>query len=243
MAVLSLARVSKSYWRGRHEIPVLDDVSLAVAAGEVVAVLGARAAGKTTLLRVACGIEAPDRGEVRFDGRELTARRRSPRLAGVPRGIGWVRRGGPAIASMTMLDYVALPLLAEVRHRDAQRRATRALADVGVPDAAAATWGELSDTERTLVTIAQATIHEPLLLLADDPASGLGVADRERVLAVMRRAVERTGMAVLMAVADVPELLRADRVHSLSGGELLAATTRQAQVIPFRRTAGAPDVR
>lgn len=243
MAVLSLEGVSKSYWRGRHEIAVLDDVTLTVGAGEIVAVLGTRAAGKTTLLRVACGIEAPDRGVVRFEGRDLAARRRGPRLAGVPRAIGWVRRAGPAIPSMTVLDHVALPLLGQLRHRDAHRRATRVLADVGVPEVAGATWAQLSDTERTLVAIAQATIHEPTLVLADDPASGLDVGDRERVLAVLRRAVSRHGAAVLMTAAELPELLRADAVHALSGGELLAARPIEADVIPFRRPAGMPDAR
>lgn len=238
MTLLALGGVAKSYWRGRHEIVVLDDVSLEVESGQVVAVFGERAAGKTTLLRIACGIEPPDRGTIRFQDRDLATLRRPPRIAGLPREIGWVRRAGPAITSMPMLDYVALPLLSHVRHREAHRRAARALADVGVEAAALATWSELSDSERTLVTIAQATIHEPALLLADDPTVGLGIDERETVLAVLRRAVQRTGMAVLMAVADVPEMLRADTVLSLSGGELLAPSPRQAQVIQFPRAAG-----
>jgi ABC-type lipoprotein export system ATPase subunit len=238
MPLLALDGVRKSYWRGRHEIRVLDDVSLELEGGEFVALFGDRASGKTTLLRLACGIEAPDAGAVRFEGRDLATLRRPPRIAGVSKRIGWVRRAGPSISAMQMLDYVALALLGDVHHREAHRRASRALTDVGGRDLATATWGELSDAERTLVSIAQATAHEPLLLLADDPTVSLGVGERETVLALLRTAAERGGMAVLMTVPDVPEMLRAHTVMTLSDGELIRPTRQGADVIQFPRGQG-----
>jgi ABC-type lipoprotein export system ATPase subunit len=235
MALLSLEGVCKSYWRGRHELVVLDDVSVEIDAGELVAVFGQRASGKTTLLRIAAGIEPPDEGIVRFDGRDLATLRRPPRLAGLHARIGWVRRAGPLIASMDMLDYVALPLLGGAHHREAHRRATRALRDVGANELARATWHELSDAERTLVMIAQALVRRPALLLADDPTATLGVEERETVLALLRATAEATGAAVLMTAPDVPDMLRSHRVMSLSDGELLEPTARRrgAEVIDF----------
>jgi len=91
MTLLALERVSKSHWRGRHEIVVLDEVSLEVESGELVAIFGQRAAGKTTLLRIAAGIEQPDAGCVRFEGVELGAGR-FRRLTGIHPRIGWVGR-------------------------------------------------------------------------------------------------------------------------------------------------------
>jgi ABC-type lipoprotein export system ATPase subunit len=233
MTLLALERVSKSHWRGRHEIVVLDDVSLEVEAGELVAIFGQRASGKTTLLRIAAGIEAPDSGSVRFEGDALGAGR-FRRLTGIHARIGWVGRQGPFASGMRMLDHVALPLLRAVAADEAERSATRALKRVGAGDLANARWHELSDAERTLVTIAHAIVRDPKLLLADDPTSGLGLEQRETVLALLRSIAEDQGMAILATVPEIPDALRSHRVISLSDGELIQATRRgPGEVIAF----------
>lgn len=233
MTLLALERVSKSHWRGRHEIVVLDAVSLEVEPGELVAIFGQRAAGKTTLLRIAAGIEAPDSGRVRFEGRELGSGR-FRRLTGIHEHIGWVGRHGPFASGMRMLDHVALPLLRGVSAEEAERRATRTLKRVGAGDLASARWHELSDAERTLVTIAHAIVRDPALLLADDPTSGLGVEERETILGLLRSIAEEQHMAVLATVPEVPDALRSHRVMSLGDGELIQATRRASgEVIAF----------
>lgn len=239
MTLLALEQVRKSYWRGRHEVVVLDDVSCEVEEGEFVAIFGRRAAGKTTLLRIAAGIEAPDGGVVRFDGRDVATRRPSSRIAGLDPRIGWMRRTGPLIASMEMLDYVALPLLGSLPHREAHRHATRVLNDVGAKDLARATWGALSDAERTLVMLAQATVRRPRLLLADDPTVSLGLEERESVLTLLRRTADAGGMAVLMTVPEAPDMLHAHQVMSLADGDLIRAAPRPpGQVIELRAGRG-----
>ncbi len=239
MTLLELNGVGKSYWRGRHEVVVLDDVSFAIAPGEFTAIFGQRASGKTTLLRIAAGIEAPDAGTVSFAGRDLATLRRSPRIAGLDPRVGWMRRSGPLIASMEMLDYVALPLMGTHPHREAHRQATRMLRDVGARDLARATWGALSDAERTLVMLAQATVRRPLLLLADDPTVSLGVEERTSILALLRATADAGGMAVLMTVPDVPDMLHSHQVMSLADGELIKPAPRpQAQVIELRTGRG-----
>ena len=233
MTLQALERVSKSHWRGRHEIVVLDDVSLEVEAGELVAIFGQRASGKTTLLRIAAGIDAPDAGCVRFEGRELGAGR-FRRLTGIHAHIGWVGRQAPFASGMRMLDHVALPLLRVAAADEAERRATRALKRVGAGELAGARWHELSDAERTLVTIAHAIVREPALLLADDPTSGLGLEERETVLALLRSIADGQGTAVLATIPEIPDALRSHRVMSLSDGELLQATRRgTGEVIAF----------
>ena len=238
--LLSLDHVTKRYVRGRHEIVALDDVSLEITPGEFVAVFGSHASGKTTLLRVAAGIERADEGRVLFASNDLTEWASSARRRGLHPRIGWLRRSGPFLPSMEMLDYVALPLLSTVSEpAEALRRATRALAQAQAEDLTRATWDELSDAERTYVMLAQAVVCEPALLLADDPTRGLGAGDRERMLARLR-ALADAGMAVLMTVPDVPDMLRAHRVMTLSDGELLVATAQQRRgdVIDFPRRRG-----
>ena len=239
MSMLHLERVSKSFWRGPSEIGVLKGVSLDVRAGDLVAVYGQRGAGKTTLLRVAAGFDAPGAGRVTFEGRDL-AGLSSGQLARLHREqIGWVERAGPHSRELAIQTYLALPLYRESGPKAAQRRAHAALARVGAEDCADQRWHDLSDTARILVAIAQALVREPRLLVVDDPTAGLGIVDRERIAGLLRSAAEDGGIGVLMAVPDMPALLHAHEVRSLSRGRLLAPTRppadRDGAVVDFPR--------
>ncbi|HTR88865.1 MAG TPA: ATP-binding cassette domain-containing protein [Solirubrobacteraceae bacterium] len=232
-ALLSLTHTSKSYWRGPHETVVLDDVSLDVRAGEMIAIWGRRGAGKTTLLKVAAGLEPPDRGIVSFQGRDVRSRRPGlGHLLGT--SIGWVQRSGPLSEGMLAIEYVALPLLGRVSRREALRRASASLGQVGVRDCARSGWSSLTDGERTLVCIAHALVREPRLLIADDPTANLDILQREEVIALLAAAAEQRGLGVLMTVPDMPEMLGAHRVGSLSeGGLILSQDDDGENVIDF----------
>ncbi|HTU79238.1 MAG TPA: ATP-binding cassette domain-containing protein [Solirubrobacteraceae bacterium] len=223
LALLSLSGVCKSYWRGAREIAVLDDVSLELSAGEVLAVWGQRGAGKSTLAMIAAGLETADRGAVCFEGQGLVA----SRGAGAPRlreGIGWVHRMGPRSADFRMIvDYVALPLLGAYSPRAARRRASSMLGRLGVADCAEACWESLTDGERTLVALAHALVREPRLLVADGPTANLNVLQREEVTALLRRAADEEGLGILITVPDMPEMVYADQIGSLSDGRLVIA--------------------
>jgi ABC-type lipoprotein export system ATPase subunit len=239
--LLALEQVSKTYWRGRHEIVALDRVSLTIELGEFVAIFGRRRAGKTTLLRIAAGLDAPDSGTVWFQDRVQFSRKRPSRLGGLAEGVGWMQRSGPLAGSMRMLDYVAMPLLDSVRHREARQRAAQTLERMSAGQFADASWDELSDADRMLVMLARAMVREPKLLLADVPTSGLDTREREIVLGLLRRAAESSGMAVLITVPEVPDMLRSHRVMSLSDGELMQANRRPpAAVIDLPRGPSEP---
>jgi lipoprotein-releasing system ATP-binding protein len=235
--LLALDRVSKTHWRGRHEIVALDEVSFGLEAGEFAAIFGRRASGKSTLLRIAAGLDAPDSGTVALNGRDLFPTGRRPRLGGLPEGVGWMQRTGPLTGSMRILDYVAMPLLEHVSHRQAHQRAIRALDRMVAGHLADAVWGTMSDAERMLAMLARAIVHEPVLLLADDPTAGLDTQEREIVLGLVRRLTESSGMAALITVPEVPDVLRSHRVMSLSGGELMQPTRHRSRtVIDFPRS-------
>jgi putative ABC transport system ATP-binding protein len=220
--LLQLESVSKSYMRGPRELRVLKDVSLDVHPGEFVGVYGQRGSGKTTLLHLAAGFEAPSSGVANFDGRNLADLSRSRRARLHREEIGWVERAGPQSAGLPMRVYVGLSLYRTVGPAKAQQRAVAALAKVGAEDAADARWSSLSDTARTLVAIAEALVRQPRLLVVDDPTAGLSIIDRERVVGLLRSAAEDGGLGVLMAVPDMPAMLHAHEVRSLSRGRLLA---------------------
>jgi ABC-type lipoprotein export system ATPase subunit len=219
-ALLSLEAVSKSFWRGPSEVRVLTGASLQVHAGEFVAVWGKRGAGKTTLLRIAAGLETPDHGTVRFEGGDLSMLSETGHARLMRERVGWVRRSGPR-SELCMLDYVALPLLIEHGHRQANGRASDALARVGMSQCAGQRWESLSDGERALVAIAHGVARAPSLLLIDDPTSNLGVREREEVIVLLRSLVEESKLAVLMTAPDMPATLRSHQLRALSGGRLI----------------------
>jgi ABC-type lipoprotein export system ATPase subunit len=220
--LLSIEHVSKTYWRGPHELRVLRDVSLDVYPGDFIAIYGQRSAGKTTLLTLAAGYESPDDGSVRFDGHDLNALPRE-RLAELHlREIGLVHRAGPQSQDLRVIEHVAMALLRDLGHHEAHKRAKTALAHVGVAECAFEKWTTLSDAERMSVAVAQAIVRKPRLLLVDDPTAGLDVLERERLVALLRATADDAKVGVLMAVPDLPAMMRAHDVRSLSDGQLLA---------------------
>jgi ABC-type lipoprotein export system ATPase subunit len=233
---LALEGVSKSYWRGPHETAVLKDISLSVYAGECVAVWGQRGSGKTTLLKVAAGLESPDEGTISFKGRDLHARSKAEMVRLLREEIGWARRSGPESDELEMLDYVALPLLKGHTLKRARRRSAQALAHVGVADCCNGRWEDLTDGERTLVSIAHAMVRKPSLLVVDDPTANLDVLQREEVMGLLRSTAEQEWLAVLITVPDMPSMVHAHRIGSLSDGRLLVpsgASPERDNVVEF----------
>jgi ABC-type lipoprotein export system ATPase subunit len=220
-ARLSLEGVSKSYWRGPHETTVLRGISLSVYDGECVAVWGQRGSGKTTLLKVAAGLEAPENGVVNFNGGDLAQMSRAELVRLLREEIGWARRTGPESDELEMLDYVALPLLKVQTMRRARRRSAAALARVGVEGCSKGRWEDLTDGERTLVSIAHAMVRQPSLLVVDDPTANLDVLQREEVMGLLRNTAEQDWLAVLITVPDMPSMVHAHRIGSLSDGSLM----------------------
>jgi ABC-type lipoprotein export system ATPase subunit len=224
--LLSLRNVSVSFPRGRrHVVAVLADASLDVDAGELVTVLAQRAQGKTTLLRVAAGMDLPARGEVWFKGEDLcriSDRRRSALLR---RHIGFAEPLGPDI-DLPVLVHVAIPLFASLSKKEAYERARVALKRVGAQECADQPWRSLADSERALAALAQAIVRRPELLLVDDLTATLGLAATERMGRLLRSIAGEDGMAVLMSVSDADATTWFDRVASLSGGELRVAPSQ-----------------
>lgn len=219
-ALLSFRHVSLSVLRGRrHVVRVLDDVSLDLYPGQLVAVFAQRAQGKTTLLRVAAGIECPSRGEVWFKGQDLCRLSDRKRSALLSREIGFAEPLGPDI-DLPVLAHVAVPLLATHSKREAYERARIALERVGAEECADQPWMSLADSERALAAIAQGIVRRPELLLVDDLTATLGMAATEMVGRLLHSIAREDGLAVVMSASDADATTWFDRVVTLAGGEL-----------------------
>ncbi len=239
--LLSLAGVSRGAARGAGRMEgLLVDVSLDVVAGELVAVVGSRSQGKTTLLQLAAGLVAPEAGVVRFRGHDLAGLSEGEHARLLREEIGLAGQSGPRV-DLQMEHYVAAPLLVNRRRkhrRQAFARATAALERVGMASRARQRWGDLSRWDRALVDIAQGIVGEPGLLLVDDVIDGLGMRETAQVTKLLRSLAEDEGMGVVMAVSEGEAALSAHRVFSLSRGRLKAISdqrTRPQNVIAFSR--------
>lgn len=220
--------------RGRRDRDVLHAVSFEVATAEVVAVWGRRRSGRSTLLRVAAGIELPDEGAVRFGGVDLRARS----MLGLPDGIGYCTTTFTRAIGDSVLDHVAAPLLGGSSSvPGAEAHALAALRRVGAVACASLDPLELDHAEVTRVAIARALVTDPRLLLVDEPTAGASPArDRDAILALLRSLADRDGIAVLMTASEATDLAGADRALTLDGGELRGQTVAAtATVVPLRR--------
>lgn len=230
MSLLSIERATKRYRRGRLERVAIRDVSLEIEPGELVAVWGPRRSGRTTLLRVAAGIEFPDEGTVSFEGSDLSRCR--DRVLGRRIGYCQDRLGDRDL----VVDYVAAGLLAQdVSTRQARRRAEEALVRVGAEACGRLECHELDGGEVARVSIASALVAAPALLVIDEPTNGVDLLERDPLLALLR-SIASEGVAVLMSTGDAQGLAGVDRALSIDNGELRGElTTSNATVVPLRR--------
>lgn len=223
---LVLKGVHKSYLRGNRRLRVLEDVSLTVAPGEIVAVVGSRYEGKTTLLQIASGFEQPDSGEVWFGDHDLTKLSLSSREEIWRTEIAWVSREASNLG-FEMLDYVALPLrVGRGRASAADDVAMAALERVGLTAAARRRWEELSNWERVLVALARGIAKKPSLVVIDDVIDGLGPSKTREAGELLCSVVRELGCGVLMSASDGEAALLADRVWSFSGRGLRLMSDR-----------------
>lgn len=238
MALLSVEHVGKTHFVGPYEKRVLVDVSLRMRPGDLFGVWGPQRSGKSTLLRLAAGLETPDVGVVRFDGSDLANLSKAQRDALRLTDIGLVQREGPRSQAFTVLDHVAVPLFKRYKPRQARDRAMTMLKKLDVAECHDARWHHLSDCEKALVSLARGLVREPRLLLVDDPTCGLDAPQQKEVLDLLRKAVVEQRIAVLMTSSVLAAVTEAHEAFTLSDGCLLPVTDASrpgGEVVELRR--------
>jgi putative ABC transport system ATP-binding protein len=199
---------------------VLDDVSMAVAGGDMVALYGPSGSGKSTLLAVLAGLEPPDEGEVRFEGRDLHGLPAEQRRA-LRRGrIALVLQAYGLLALLTVRENVELAQRLSGRDlAQARAAATGWLEELGLAGRAEHRAEELSGGEQQRVALARALAGGADLLLADEPTAELDEANRDRALALLRAAADQ-GTAVVVATHDPAVVACCDRMLRLTDGRV-----------------------
>jgi len=224
-AVLIARDVHKAYDQGAARISVLDGVSLAVARGEMVAILGASGSGKSTLLHILGLLDAPDAGEVVVAG-TATARLSETEKSGLRnRKLGFVYQFHHLLAEFSALDNVAMPLIVRRESRRAAReQAENVLEQVGLSTRAAHFPGQLSGGERQRVALARALVARPACVLADEPTGNLDRHTARDMYALLARVKEESGTAFVIVTHDHELAALADRRLVMAAGRLLDET-------------------
>ncbi len=223
-ALVEIEALSKSYWRGGNEVPVLVDLSLEIRAGEFVALMGPSGSGKSTLLNLIAGLDRPTRGSLRIDGRELSdfGERELDRWRN--RSIGFVFQFYNLIPVLSAVENVEIPLLISDYGADERRaRCEAALRIVGLGHRLEHRPGELSGGEQQRVAIARALVNDPLLVLADEPTGDLDSENAEDVLGLMQLLNQQAGTTFVMVTHDPRAAERAERLVHLEKGRLVDA--------------------
>ncbi|HLT25873.1 MAG TPA: ABC transporter ATP-binding protein [Zeimonas sp.] len=191
---------------------VLERVSLQVACGERVALLGESGSGKSTLLNLIAGLEAPDAGVVRVLGHEMSALDADARARVRREHIGFVFQAFHLLAHLDAVQNVAVPLLlAGLSASEAQRRAARWLDDLGLGARLHARPRELSGGEQQRVALARALVHEPALVLADEPTGNLDPSTAQQALERIASAIDACGAALVLVTHSEQAARIADR--------------------------------
>ena len=223
--ILRLEQVQKSFRSpdGRVEIPVLRGVSLTVATGETLAVVGPSGSGKSTLLSLMGALDVPDSGRVLLDGRDLAGLSEPERARVRSRRVGFVFQFHHLLPQCSVWENVLVPTLALGRGAavaGAEARARRLLERVGLGDRLSHRPAELSGGECLRAAVARALINRPALLLADEPTGSLDTESAER-LAELLVSVNREEQVSLVVVTHSASLAaRLDRRTELRGGVL-----------------------
>ena len=218
---LALHEVTKVYGSGNTEVRALDDVSLEVETGEMVAVMGTSGSGKSTLLSVAGALLQPTAGEVYLDGEDISVATAKTRARLRRDAIGFVFQDFNLVPSLTVLENVALPLdLAGAPRATARSEARRALAAVKLRDRSSSFPDELSGGQRQRVAIARAIVGRRELLLADEPTGALDSVTGDTVLSTLRERADE-GAAVVLVTHDARHAAWADRVVYLADGRIV----------------------
>jgi putative ABC transport system ATP-binding protein len=224
-AAVSVRDVRKYFGQGDTRVEALRGVDLSVRAGELSFLVGPSGCGKTTLLSVIAGILEPSGGDVTVLGVQVLGLSGRDRVLFRRRNLGFVFQQYNLLPALTAAENVAVPLLAAgARRASALERATELLGRLGLAARVAALPSTLSGGQQQRVAIARALVHEPRLVVCDEPTAALDHESGEAVMTLLSESVVRPGRAVIVVTHDARVLHHADSIARMDDGRIVETT-------------------
>jgi putative ABC transport system ATP-binding protein len=219
MPLVEIENLSKVYYKGAQEVPVLRELNLAVGAGEFVALMGPSGSGKTTLLNLIAGIDRPTSGVVRVGGEDLAQMSRSKLAGWRARNVGYIFQLYNLIPVLTAFENVEMPLLLlPLSRAERRKRVEVALGSVGLLDRYDHYPRQLSGGQEQRVAIARAIVADPAILVADEPTGDLDAETADATLNLLKRLNDETGKTLVMVTHDPHAASAAKRLVRLEKG-------------------------
>lgn len=216
--MIEISDISKSY----DTLRVLSDVSLTIADGEFLSIVGPSGAGKTTLLQIIGSLDTPDSGRVLYDGTDITRMKEAPLAAFRNRNIGFVFQFHQLLPEFTVTENVALPaMIAGVSRRQALDKAVRLLSDIGLGHRLTHRPAELSGGERQRAAVCRALINDPKVILADEPTGSLDSRNREELYNLFFDLRARTAATFVIVTHDESLAATSDRIIHMADGRIV----------------------
>jgi putative ABC transport system ATP-binding protein len=202
------------------QLTIVSDVTLQIAAGETVALVGASGAGKSTLLAMLAGLDVPSEGQVWLDGEELTSLNEDARATLRANRVGFVFQAFHLVPSLTALENVMLPLELGGR-REARQEARDMLARVGLGERLGHYPRQLSGGEQQRVALARASVTRPAVLFADEPTGNLDTATGESICQLLFELNREAGTTLMLVTHDTQLASRCERRLTMAAGRLI----------------------
>ncbi len=229
-SLIEVQNVAKIYDSGDVKVRALRGVSLSVAAGEFVAIMGASGSGKSTLMNILGCLDRPTSGSYHLAGREVSRMSRNELAEARNEFLGFVFQNFNLLSRTSALENVELPMLYRgIRSRERHRRATAALERVGLGERLGHTSSQLSGGQQQRVAIARAIVGEPKLLLADEPTGNLDSRTSVEVMALFQE-LQRAGITVALVTHEQEIASFASRVVVVRDG-LIRSDQRQVPLV------------
>lgn len=220
--VIDCRQVTRTYNEGPEKLTIFSDISLEVAAGETVAIVGSSGAGKTTLLNLLGGLDRPSSGQISICGQDIHRLSEAGRARFRNRHLGFVYQFHHLLPEFPALENVMMPcVLGGMAVNRAREKATALLSEVGLAERLQHKPGELSGGERQRVAIARALVNEPECVLMDEPTGNLDEHTGEGVRALIESLRDQFGIAFVMVTHDMKMARSLGRVMRLEQGRLI----------------------
>ncbi|QQL45598.1 ABC transporter ATP-binding protein [Sulfuriroseicoccus oceanibius] len=226
---ISIHSLTKSYTKGKSHITPLENLSLDVPRGEFLALMGPSGSGKTTLLNLIAGIDSPSRGELVIDGRDIANLSRAELTRWRATHVGYIFQLYHLVPILSAYENVELPLLlGNFTKAQRKEKIEAALELVDLADRAHHRPSELSGGQEQRVAIARAIVHDPGLLVADEPTGDLDREAADSILSLLDSLANDHGKTIVMVTHDPKAAAAAHRTLHLEKGQLIEAAEAQA---------------